>query len=389
MAIDGRSAVTLSLEGPQPQRRATVAFRIILALPHLFWVAILGVASFFAVVAAWFAALFTGQVPNGIGDFVARVLQYQTGLYAYMYLLTDRYPPFTLSPVDSYPAELEIEPPDRLNRAAVLFRILLMIPAIFVSSLISGGATIALFFLWIITLISGRMPESAFEALAVTLRYQLRLYAYGSLLTSEYPGGLFGDHAELAPTTAPFEQPFSDALPPPPAPGGFAATEAPRLSRFVLSKGARRLVILFIILGVFSNAGSGVRAVDVSNRTDATKKLKSEHDQVVKAMNAYIVDLQGCATASGGQSCLSTAGSSLIVALSTFQRNLHNIDVPNSAMDDETLLDGDVTQMITLLDQEREAPTAADRIRAMGEFSAVLNSFDRDFQQLYHDALFG
>ena len=383
MAIDGRSAVTLSLEGPQPQRRVTVAFRFILAFPHFFWAALLGFASFFAVIAAWFAALFTGRVPSGIGDFVARVLQYQTGLYAYMYLLTDRYPPFTLSPVDSYPAELDIEAPDQLNRAAVFFRIILMVPAMIVSSLVSGGATIVLFFLWIITLVSGRMPESAFEALAVTLRYQLRFYAYGSLLTSEYPGGLFGDRAEVATSVG------ADEVMPPPPPDPFAPAAAPRISRFVLSKAARRLVILFIVLGVFSNAGSGVRAVDATRRTDATTKLKSEHDQLVKAMNEYVVDLQGCATASGGQACLSTAGSRLIARLSAFQRNLHDIDVPNGAEDDKTLLDRDVTQMITLLDQEREAPTAAERIRAMGQLSEILNSFDRDYEQLYRDALFG
>jgi hypothetical protein len=373
VANDGRGAVTLSLEGPQPQRRATVAFRIILAVPHLFWAAALGVVAFFAVVIAWFAALLTAHVPSGIGDFIARVLQYQTGLYAYLYLLTDRYPPFTLSPVDSYPAELDIEAPDRFNRAAVFFRVVLMIPALIVSSLVSGGAAIVLFFLWVITLISGRMPDSAFEALAVTLRYQLRWYAYGSLLTSEYPGGVFGDKPEVG-------------APPPPAP--FDTTAPPRLSRFVLSTGARRLVILFIVLGVFSNAGSGIRAIDASQRTDATKKLEAQHDRIESSFQAFLTDVQGCAAAAD-PSCVRGANGRLIGALREFRDNLRSIDVPNSAEDDKTLLDRDTAQMITLLDQLQETTDVSAYTETARRLGEVGNSFERDYEQLYRDALFG
>jgi hypothetical protein len=387
VANDGRSAVTLSLEGPQLQRRSTVAIRVILAIPHIFWFALLGFASTFAVLAAWFVALFTARVPSGIGEFIGRVLQYQTRVYAYLYLLTDRYPSFALTPVDPYPAELDIEAPDRLNRAAVLFRIVLMIPVMILQSIASGGAIVALFFLWIITLISGRMPDSAFEALAVTLRFQMRVYAFGSLVTSEYPGGLLGDRPELGTPSMPVDQSPGGALPP--APAGFDTTATPRLTRFVLSKGARRLVILFLVLGLFSNAASGVRAIDASDRSSATTRLKSEHDHLEKATTAYIADLQGCAVDAGGQSCLTKAGGRLIAALAAFQRNLRDIDLPNSAEDDRTLLDRDVTQMISLLDQESEAPTPTERVRALQQFSEIGNSFDRDFQQLYRDALYG
>jgi hypothetical protein len=41
--------------------------------------------------------------------------------------MTDRYPPFTLEPDDNYPVWLAAQP-GRLNRWAVLFRIILVLP---------------------------------------------------------------------------------------------------------------------------------------------------------------------------------------------------------------------------------------------------------------------
>jgi hypothetical protein len=59
---------------------------------------ILGVLSFFAVIFAWFAILFTGQYPRGVFDFVVGVWRWGLRVEAYASLLvTDQYPPFSLS----------------------------------------------------------------------------------------------------------------------------------------------------------------------------------------------------------------------------------------------------------------------------------------------------
>ena len=50
--------------GSAPQRRATVIFRIILAIPQFFVLFFLGIAAFFVAVIGWFAALFTGRLPS-------------------------------------------------------------------------------------------------------------------------------------------------------------------------------------------------------------------------------------------------------------------------------------------------------------------------------------
>jgi hypothetical protein len=70
----------------------------ILAIPHFIVLAVLIVAAFFAVVFAWFAILFTGRYPRGLFDFVVGVGRWGLRVEAYAVLLvTDRYPPFSLT----------------------------------------------------------------------------------------------------------------------------------------------------------------------------------------------------------------------------------------------------------------------------------------------------
>ena len=78
------------------RNRLTVAFRLILAIPQLIVLAALGIAACVVVLIAFFAVLFTGQWPPGLRDFLIKVARWSIRVEAYLALLTDTYPPFTL-----------------------------------------------------------------------------------------------------------------------------------------------------------------------------------------------------------------------------------------------------------------------------------------------------
>jgi hypothetical protein len=74
-------------------------FKWFLAIPHYIVLAFLGIAAFFCIVFAWFAILFTGRYPRSLFDFVVGVGRWGVRVQAYAFLLvTDRYPPFSLTP---------------------------------------------------------------------------------------------------------------------------------------------------------------------------------------------------------------------------------------------------------------------------------------------------
>jgi hypothetical protein len=71
----------------------------LLAIPHYVILIVLDIGAFFAVIAAWFAILFTGRYPRGIFDYVEGVVRWHNRVVAYaLILVTDAYPPFTLAP---------------------------------------------------------------------------------------------------------------------------------------------------------------------------------------------------------------------------------------------------------------------------------------------------
>jgi hypothetical protein len=94
---EGRYPASLALEEPDaPRNRLSVAFRIFLALPHLLALWVLGMAWAVTTTVAWVVILFTGRMPASLYRFGVGVLRWSTRVEAYLLLLHDVYPPFTL-----------------------------------------------------------------------------------------------------------------------------------------------------------------------------------------------------------------------------------------------------------------------------------------------------
>jgi hypothetical protein len=57
---------------------------------------VVGIASFVRAIVAWCAILLTGRYPRALYDFGVGVLRWNTRVEAYLLLLHDEYPPFSL-----------------------------------------------------------------------------------------------------------------------------------------------------------------------------------------------------------------------------------------------------------------------------------------------------
>ena len=69
-----------------------------LAIPHYFVLLFLGLGAILAIIAAWFAILFTGTYPRSLFDYVVGVLRWTNRVNGYAFtLITDQYPPFSLN----------------------------------------------------------------------------------------------------------------------------------------------------------------------------------------------------------------------------------------------------------------------------------------------------
>jgi uncharacterized membrane protein len=100
-STEDEQAIHLEIDYPvveQDLNRWLPLVKWLLAIPHFIVLFFLAIGAFFAVIIAWFAILFTGRYPRGLFDYVVGVSRWALRVEAYaMLLVTDRYPPFSLS----------------------------------------------------------------------------------------------------------------------------------------------------------------------------------------------------------------------------------------------------------------------------------------------------
>ncbi len=101
-STDEQQAVHLDFGYPDAERelnRWLPLVKWLLAIPHYIVLFFLDIGAFFAVIAAWFAVLFTGRYPRGIFDYVEGVIRWHNRVLGYAFIfVTDQYPPFRLRP---------------------------------------------------------------------------------------------------------------------------------------------------------------------------------------------------------------------------------------------------------------------------------------------------
>jgi Domain of unknown function (DUF4389) len=212
--------VTFEADYVEKRSRLTTFFRLILVIPHLIVLYLWGIVAAFAVIAAWFAVVFTTRYPMGLYLFVASYLRYSTYVNGYQYLLADPYPPFSGDEAD-YSVRLRIGPPlEQYNRWKALFRFILAIPVAIITYAMQVVAGVGSFIAWFAIVILGRQPRGLQDMIALGVSYQQRASAYFALITEDWPP--FTDE----PTPQIRTEPDFGALPeaPPAAAGGEVGT---------------------------------------------------------------------------------------------------------------------------------------------------------------------
>lgn len=365
-APSGPGPVEVGFAGPAAQRRVTTAFRLILAIPQFIVLYVLVIAAEIVAVIGWFAALFTGRLPEFAVEFLSGVLRWQARVSAYYLLLTDEYPPFSLDDAD-YPVRVAARP-GPLNRLAVLFRIILIIPAGIVVALLTYGLeTITMFVVWLIVLINGRMPDALHAAISSVLRYTIRYLGYFFLLTSEYPGGLYGDQPGAAGSEPAAGFPSAAGYPPAPAQppaGGYpqipGTEDYQQVSgtgygppaygaqtdnwsvpgsppwRLAASQAAKQLITLFLVLGAILLAAYvaivvvavGNARTSSANRADALSQTNSAFSKLSVSMTKFGSQTTACRTSAQQLRCVTAADSRASQAFADFARDQAAVDMP-------------------------------------------------------------
>lgn len=208
------SAVTYDVGYAESRNRLTVAFRIILAIPHLIVAQVWGYLTEILAFVQWFIILFTGKRNQGIWNMQQLWLGYYSRVLGYVELLYDPYPGFGTDPGPA-PTRTVITYEETANRLTSALRFIWIIPAAIIGIFVGIAAFFVVLISWFAIVITGNQSRGMWDFVLKVVRFTLQVEAYAFLMTDVYPK--FGEGAIVASATPPPPPPSSFVPPPPPA----------------------------------------------------------------------------------------------------------------------------------------------------------------------------
>lgn len=436
----GPAPVQVAVAERAPQRRLTVAFRLILVIPHQFILYFLQIAAGVVAFLGWWGALFTGRLPDFAADYLTGYLRWYSRAWAYQLLLTDMYPPFTLDDDPAYPVRIAVTR-QPLNRAAVFFRLILIIPAWIVGVVVSVGVgTVLSFVAWLITLVTGKLPTDLHLAFTAAFRYVIRYCSYWLLLTPAYPAGLFGDAPGTpsadgsaavsspapdggydggygAPSpgygtgpgygggpgygTAPGYGSPESVYGAPGAPGSYGAPAAygparpvfqPVSWQLALGPGPRQLVGLILLLGALTWVGAAIiwgtvvsgavhQASNINTADNALGTVNSSYYTLTGNMNKWKAAVAAC---DKNLTCVTKADAKAAKYFAAFASQLQATPMPSGATAAANQLDADATKAAQDFTQLSHTTTVAQYQNTFTDtgLQQTVKHFDQDYDTL-------
>ena len=191
-----------------PRNRLTTAFRLVLAIPHLFLVGgigfsmvfrtrsdnvtslgpetgLLGLVAGVLAIVSWFTIMISREHIAGIRAYTRFYVRWRVRALSYLMLLQDQYPPLGDAP---YPASVTIvDPPGERDRLSVGLRILLAIPHFIVLVFLMTAFWMTTVVAWLAIIFTARYPRGLYGFGVSALQWLIRVECYMLLLIDEYP----------------------------------------------------------------------------------------------------------------------------------------------------------------------------------------------------------
>jgi hypothetical protein len=174
------------VEYPERLSRWLIFVKWLLVIPNFIILYALALVAYLITVVAWFAILFSGRYPQGLFNFVVGFYRWDANVSAYILLMRDEYPPFTMEP-GRYPVTFEVDYPERLSRWLIFVKWLFIIPNMIVLMVLLLVYGVTLVIAWFAILFTGRYPKGLFSFGVGVMRWNMRASAYMELLRDEYP----------------------------------------------------------------------------------------------------------------------------------------------------------------------------------------------------------
>lgn len=183
----GDYPVHLEVERQDEYSRFMPLIKWLLAIPHFIALVVLGIGAYVVIIISFFAVLFTGRYPEGMFNYMVGVHRWAMRVTAYVFLMVDPYPPFTLDDDPAYPVHFDIDYPEHVENWRPLLTWLLVLPFAIVAYFVIILAEIMVFFAFFTILFTRQFPDGLFNVARIGLKWQARASAYQFWLVTRYP----------------------------------------------------------------------------------------------------------------------------------------------------------------------------------------------------------
>ena len=165
-----------------------IVVKLIILIPHLILLYVLGIVATVLALVTWIPVLFGGHYPSWGYDVIGGTLRWGANVSAYLYGLTDRYPPFRLGKAaegeEPYEVDVDFNVPEEHNRLwaipviGIVIKLIILIPHLILLYVLGMVATVLGLVTWIPVLLNGHYPSWGYEIIGGFLRWSTRVNAY-------------------------------------------------------------------------------------------------------------------------------------------------------------------------------------------------------------------